>query len=112
MRGVTWDSLGCLGLAALVLGGAIYLRCAWEFASRGFGTPAPIDPPKLLVARGHNRFVRNPMYIGVLAIVLGEATRFRSRQLLIYAACLPLAFHLFLVLFEEPALNEAQFGVT
>jgi len=52
------------------------------------------------------------MYIGVLAIVLGEATRFRSRQLLIYAACLPLAFHLFLVLFEEPALNEAQFGVT
>ena len=108
---VNWDSLGYLGLTALVAGTAIYLRCAWEFAYRGFGTPAPLDPPKVLVSRGLNRFVRNPMYLGVLTIVLGEAALFRSRQLLIYAACLAVAFHLFVVFYEEPALKR-QFGET
>ena len=106
-----WDSLGYLGLTALVAGTAIYLHCAWEFAYRGFGTPAPMDPPKVLVSRGLNRFVRNPMYLGVLTIVLGEAALSRSRQLLIYAACLALSFHLFVVLYEEPALKR-QFGET
>jgi len=54
---ITFDSLGYLELAALVAGTAIYLRCDWEFAYCGFGTPAPIDPPGFSVSRGLNRFV-------------------------------------------------------
>jgi protein-S-isoprenylcysteine O-methyltransferase Ste14 len=108
---VSRDAWGYLGLAALVGGAAIYLRSAWMFAYRGVGTPAPVDPPKVLVDCGLNRFVRNPMYIGVLAIVLGEAAIFGSRQLLIYSASLALCFHLFVVFYEEPALKR-QFGKT
>ena len=61
----------------IALGLAAYLWCAWEFATAGRGTPAPVDPPKILVARGLYRIVRNPMYVGVLLILLGEA-RIRS----------------------------------
>src|SRR5262245_64363687 len=61
------------GLIPIAIGVAIYFRCAWDFASTGKGTPAPIDPPKHLVARGLYRFVRNPMYVGVLIALLGEA---------------------------------------
>jgi protein-S-isoprenylcysteine O-methyltransferase Ste14 len=75
-----------LGLIPMAIGAAIYLRCAWDFASAGKGTPAPIDPPKRLVMRGLYRFVRNPMYVGVLLALLGEAWLFRSRAILVYAA--------------------------
>jgi protein-S-isoprenylcysteine O-methyltransferase Ste14 len=104
-----FDALGVFGLVAVTLGVAIYLSCAWAFAYHGFGTPAPIDPPKALISRGLNRIVRNPMYVGVLTILLGQAALFRSRELLIYAACLALGFHLFVILYEEPALRR-QFG--
>ncbi len=100
---------GLLGIILLSIGIAIYLSCAWEFAYHGLGTPAPIDPPKVLVARGLHKFVRNPMYLGVLAILLGEATLFRSRDLLVYMACFGLAAHLFVVFYEEPTLRR-QFG--
>jgi protein-S-isoprenylcysteine O-methyltransferase Ste14 len=61
------------GGPVLLLGAAVYLWCAWDFAVTGKGTPAPIDAPKRLVVRGLYRYVRNPMYLGVLAILLGEA---------------------------------------
>jgi protein-S-isoprenylcysteine O-methyltransferase Ste14 len=102
-------ALGMFGIILVAVGAAIYLRCAWEFAYRGLGTPAPIDPPKVLVSRGLHRFVRNPMYVGVLTVVLGEAALFHSRDLLIYGAIVALAFHLFVVLYEEPTLRR-QFG--
>jgi protein-S-isoprenylcysteine O-methyltransferase Ste14 len=98
-----------LGLIPMAIGLAIYLRCAWDFASMGKGTPAPIDPPKRLVAHGLYRFVRNPMYVGVLLALLGEAWLFRSSALLIYAAIVFTWEHLFVVFYEEPALKR-KFG--
>jgi protein-S-isoprenylcysteine O-methyltransferase Ste14 len=101
--------LQTFGLIPMAIGAAVYLRCAWDFASTGKGTPAPIDPPKRLVARGLYRFVRNPMYFGVLSALLGEAWLFRSGALLIYAAIAFSWEHLFVVFYEEPALRR-QFG--
>jgi protein-S-isoprenylcysteine O-methyltransferase Ste14 len=102
-------SLWTLGLVPILLGVAIYLWCAWDFTSSGRGTPAPIDPPRELVVRGLYRFVRNPMYVGVLLVLVGEAVLFRSASLLIYAVLLMVAFHLFVVLYEEPTLGQ-RFG--
>jgi len=97
------------GLIPMAIGAAIYFKCAWDFASAGKGTPAPIDPPKRLVVRGFYRFLRNPMYAGVLLALLGEAWLFRSTALLIYAAIAFTWQHLFVVYYEEPALMR-KFG--
>ncbi len=104
-----WGQRETLALAPIAVGAAILLRCVWEFARRGRGTLAPIDPPRELVVSGLYRYVRNPMYVGVLLILLGEAVLFASRALLVYAALFAAIVHLFVVLYEEPALS-AQFG--
>jgi len=98
-----------VGFGMLMLGALIYLVCVMEFAVRGRGTPAPIDAPKRLVVSGLYRYVRNPMYVGVLAVVLGLTFLTRSPELLGYAALLALVFHTFIRLYEEPALRK-QFG--
>ena len=98
----------CAG-ALTLLGAAVLLRCVWDFFASGRGTLAPIDPPKQLVVRGLYRYTRNPMYHGVLAAILGQAWLFHSAALLGYAAIVWVAFHLFVVLYEERAL-EAAFG--
>ena len=85
------------------------LWSCWEFAFRGHGTPAPIDPPKILVAEGLYRFVRNPMYLGALLILLGHVLWLQSLLLLLYIAAIMTAFHLFVVLIEEPVLRR-KFG--
>lgn len=90
------------GLTILVVGVAIYAWCAWDFAARGRGTPAPWDPPSRLVTSGLYRYVRNPMYMGIIAIIAGEASAWGSLALAIYAGLLWLAFHLRVALFEEP----------
>jgi protein-S-isoprenylcysteine O-methyltransferase Ste14 len=96
---------GCLAL----LGASVLLRCVWDFFSAGRGTLAPFDPPDLLVVRGLYRFTRNPMYNGVLAVLLGEAWLFQSTALLQYAALMFILFHLVVVVYEEPALK-SRFG--
>lgn len=98
-----------IGFGSLMLGALIYLVCVMEFAVRGRGTPAPIDAPKRLVVSGLYRYVRNPMYVGVLAVVLGLTFLTRSAELLGYAALLALVFHTFIRWYEEPALRR-QFG--
>src|SRR5262249_54794971 len=95
-----------LGLIPLLIGAAVYFWCSWDFATVGRGTPAVIDPPKTLVARGLYRFVRNPMYVGVFSILLGEAALFASATLLEYAAIVFLIFYLFVVFYEEPTLRK------
>lgn len=102
---------GRLLLAAplLLIGSAIYLWCLWDFATAGRGTPAPIDPPKELVVRGLYRTVRNPMYVGVLMVIAGWLTLFRSLALLEYAAVVGFLFHGFVIVVEEPALRR-RFG--
>ena len=74
-----------IGLALLVAGIAIYAWCVWDFATFGRGTPAPIDAPKNLVVRGLYRYTRNPMYVGVLTVILGWATLFGAANLALYA---------------------------
>ncbi len=90
----------------LLVGIAIYLWCLWDFAGFGQGTPAPIDAPVKLVVRGLYHYSRNPMYVGVLSAILGQALLWRAPGLLLYAACVATAFHLFVVRYEEPHLAE------
>ena len=101
---LTW-----IGGTAFLIGAAIYFRCAWEFAVRGLGTPAPIAPTKYLVTTALHRYVRNPMYIGVALAILGEAAIFRSVHVAEYAAIMLLVAHIFVVIYEEPTLKR-QFG--
>lgn len=100
-----WQWQHWAGAAVLAVGLAIYLHCVWLFATRGHGTPAPIDPPKKLVQRGLYRWMRNPMYVGVLTIVAGEAVFFWSIHISVYLFCLGCCFHIWVLLYEEPALD-------
>jgi protein-S-isoprenylcysteine O-methyltransferase Ste14 len=102
-------ALHWLGLPLQLTGTAVLLWCVRDFAVRGRGTLAPVDPPKELVAEGLYRWVRNPMYVGVVTVLLGHALWFGSRTLLVYAACVFVGFHLFVMLYEEPTLEE-RFG--
>ncbi|MFN8571600.1 MAG: isoprenylcysteine carboxylmethyltransferase family protein [Gemmatimonadaceae bacterium] len=95
----------------LLVGAATYLWCAWDFMTFGKGTPAPIDAPVRLVVHGLYRAVRNPMYVGVLLMVLGWAIYYRSTDLLVYAVGLAAVFHTFVLLYEEPALTR-RFGAS
>jgi protein-S-isoprenylcysteine O-methyltransferase Ste14 len=104
---VSVASISATSLAVLAL--SVLLRCVWDFFAAGRGTLAPFDPPKWLVVRGLYRFTRNPMYNGVLALLLAEAWFFRSSNLLQYAVGVFVVFHLMVVIYEEPAL-ESQFG--
>ncbi len=98
-----------IALVLLAAGAAGYFWCLWEFAATGRGTPAPIDPPRHLVMRGPYRFVRNPIYVSVVAVVLGWAAYFHSTEVFLYAIVLAGAFHLFVVGVEEPTLQR-KFG--
>jgi protein-S-isoprenylcysteine O-methyltransferase Ste14 len=97
----------CQALAsALILIGAWgYFWCALDFVLRGRGTPAPIDPPKVLVVQGLYKYTRNPMYVSVLTVLAGECVLFRSVILLEYVVLVALGFHVFVMLYEEPALT-------
>jgi protein-S-isoprenylcysteine O-methyltransferase Ste14 len=112
IRGFAWPHGGVLtwiGGIAFPVGAAIYFRCAWEFAVRGLGTPAPIAPTEFLVTTALHRYLRNPMYVGVALAIFGEAALFRSIHVAEYAAIVVLIFHVFVVLYEEPTLQR-QFG--
>jgi protein-S-isoprenylcysteine O-methyltransferase Ste14 len=98
-----------LGLLAIALGGALLLACIWEFARSGRGTLSPVDPPRELVLRGLYRYVRNPMYLSVTVIVLGEVLLTGSRPLLAYWAVWFVAVNLFVIGYEEPTLRR-RFG--
>jgi protein-S-isoprenylcysteine O-methyltransferase Ste14 len=104
-----WDASRYLSLIPILAGAAILLRCIWDFAVAGRGTLAPIDPPRELVVRGLYRYVRNPMYLGVLILLLGEVTLFRSAAILAFTAGWFGVVNLFVLLYEEPALR-SRFG--
>ncbi len=94
-----------LGLVPIAAGVAIYVWCVYDFATAGRGTPAPIDAPRELVTRGLYRVTRNPMYVGVTSVLIGETILFASPALALYTICLATGFHLFVRGYEEPTLR-------
>lgn len=100
---------GAPGLILIVLGLIPLVESFLRFALKGLGTPAPIAPTRHLVVSGFYRHLRNPMYTGVIAILVGEALLFASWPLVLYAVGVALAMHLFVVLYEERKL-ERTFG--
>lgn len=97
------------GFPLIVIGAVGLLWCIWEFFSEGRGTLAPVDPPRYLVVRGLYRHVRNPMYVSVVTILIGEAILFMSTRVLIEAGVFIGLAYLFVVFYEEPVLR-TQFG--
>jgi protein-S-isoprenylcysteine O-methyltransferase Ste14 len=96
----------CIGLGAVLLG-----ACIVQFARSGRGTLSPVDPPRRLVVRGLYRYVRNPMYLSVTTIVLGEGLLTRSWALSVYWAIWFLGANLFVMGYEEPTLRR-RFGAS
>jgi protein-S-isoprenylcysteine O-methyltransferase Ste14 len=100
---VNLDETSAVLLIALGAGGCFWR--AFDFAFKGEGTPAPSDPPKVLVIQGFYKYTRNSMYVSVLMILVGESLLFSSEWLLGYAAAIALGVHLFVELYEEPTLQ-------
>jgi protein-S-isoprenylcysteine O-methyltransferase Ste14 len=94
-----------VGLLPLVLGLAVILTCFAAFVRRGRGTPAPYDPPRDLVIAGLYRYVRNPQYLGVVLVTVGEGLLTGAAVLFGYAALLAVAYHLFVKYYEELTLS-------
>ncbi len=99
------------GWVPIVLGFIIYFWCSLSFLFFGKGAPLLLTPTKNLVVKGLYRFVRNPMYIGALLIVLGEALLFQSKGLFIYALVIFVGTNIRILAFEEPYLAD-KFGET
>jgi protein-S-isoprenylcysteine O-methyltransferase Ste14 len=93
--------------AGALLAGA----CIATFVTIGRGTPAPFDPPREFVASGPYRYVRNPMYIGAAAVILGAGLAASSPAILLLALAFLLIMHLFVVVHEEPSLAD-KFGLS
>lgn len=95
-----------VGILIGVAGAALAIWCILTFAVIGKGTPAPFDPPRQLVIAGPYRYVRNPMYIGAGLALLGAAIFYRSGALALYTGLFLVITHLFVLLYEEPALTQ------
>lgn len=106
-----WEvmELSWIGWLALVIGLIGYVRCAWDFVERGLGTPAVTDPPVRLVVSGLYRVSRNPMYVSVLLLIVGQGLIVGSWLILGYALVVWLLVCSFVRWFEEPQLLE-RFG--
>lgn len=93
-----------VGSLLVVAAAAILLHAFARFALEGLGTPAPVAPTEKLVVGGIYRHVRNPMYVAVLAIILGQALIFSSWALLVYSLIAAAAMVSFVKIYEEPTL--------
>jgi protein-S-isoprenylcysteine O-methyltransferase Ste14 len=100
-----------VGLGGLLLGAGlvVLVRAFVRFVREGRGTPAPVAPTDVLVIGGDYRYVRNPMYVAVVACVVGQAVILGSLALLGYAVVIWLAMAAFVHWYEEPTLR-ARFG--
>jgi protein-S-isoprenylcysteine O-methyltransferase Ste14 len=101
--------LGVLGVALALAGLAVVVACFARFVTEGRGTPAPVAPTERLVVGGIYRFIRNPMYVGVAAMIGGQALLFRSPGTALWAAVFLATTARFVSLYEQPQL-EQQFG--
>ena len=104
-----WGPPQLVASAVLMVGAGIYFRCLWDFVCAGRGLPSPVDHPKKLVVCGLYRYVRNPMYVGGLLVLLGEVLLLRSMPLLWYSALWLAIINVVILVYEEPYLR-ARFG--
>lgn len=104
-----WTPVRVLGAVMAAAGLAVLVQAFVRFVVEGFGTPAPIAPTERLVVGGLYRYVRNPMYLAVLAVIVGQALLFGQLGLFWYAALVALAFVAFVKAYEEPTLL-ARYG--
>jgi len=102
-------ALRIVGIVVMAAGGALVLETTARFALQGRGTPAPWAPPERFVERGSYRFVRSPMYLGVILLVLGQGLLLGRAVLYAWAVAAWLIFTGFLVFYEEPQLAR-RFG--
>lgn len=96
-----------VGVLLICAGIPVLLESFARFALQGAGTPAPVFPPKHLVVKGFYRFVRNPMYVAVLWMIVGQALLLGNVALLEYAAFAWLLVHVFVIGYEEPTLRRS-----
>jgi protein-S-isoprenylcysteine O-methyltransferase Ste14 len=94
-----------IGVMLIIVGVLGLFDSSTRFALQGLGTPAPIAPTQNLVVTGLYRYVRNPMYVAVIAVIFGQAVLFGDWHLLLYGAGCWLACHLFVITYEEPTLR-------
>jgi protein-S-isoprenylcysteine O-methyltransferase Ste14 len=99
---------GALAAGLLLCGLVVLVWCVWAFYASGKGTLAPWSPPRNLVTHGLYQYSRNPMYCGVLLLLVGWAVLFESPALAGYATVVAAAFHLRVVLGEEPWLAQVH----
>ncbi len=104
-----WPPLRAAGAALLAAGAIVLVSAFARFVIEGVGTPAPVAPTRQLVVGGLYRYVRNPMYLAVVATILGQALALGQPVLLLYAAAVAAATATFAHLYEQPALIR-QFG--
>jgi protein-S-isoprenylcysteine O-methyltransferase Ste14 len=100
------DLTRIIGSILIIAGAPGIVDSFARFALEGLGTPAPIAPPEKLVVTGLYRYVRNPIYIAVVAVILGQALLFGDGRLLWYGALLWLFFHVWVLMIEEPTLKQ------
>lgn len=104
-----WRGFRWIGATLVIAATPLFIDFILRFVREGRGTPAPVAPTQYLVVGGPFRYVRNPGYVAVLSILLGQGLLFGSAGILLWAACVAMAFHLFVVFYEEPTLLR-QFG--
>ena len=94
-----------IGALLIAAGVPVLLDAFARFAMQGLGTPAPVAPPEHLVVTGLYRYVRNPMYVAVLSLILGQGLLVGSVAVLEYGLAVWLGFIAFVLLYEEPTLR-------
>ena len=97
--------LDYFGLVLIFLGLLIAIYCVYRFIIDGLGTLSPVHRTKALVVKGLYKYSRNPMYVGMLLVLIGEFIITKSVHLLAYTIVVGLAFHLFVIFVEEPRLT-------
>jgi protein-S-isoprenylcysteine O-methyltransferase Ste14 len=108
--GISWPTaVRACGVVLTAAGVVVLMQAFARFVREGRGTPAPVAPTETLVVGGLYRFVRNPMYLAVLATIVGQALLFGRPILFGYAFVVWLAVASFVRVYEEPHLTE-QFG--
>jgi protein-S-isoprenylcysteine O-methyltransferase Ste14 len=108
-RDAWWSPAAAMGAIILAAGLAFLLHAFARFVLEGVGTPAPLAPTERLVVGGMYRYVRNPMYIAVVAAIIGQALLLAQPVLVVYGVVVWLVVAAFARWYEEPTLAR-RFG--